>query len=239
MPKILVTGAGRRLGKGLALNFARKGWDVIVHYNKSESGAKEVFNQIIETGQMSYILKADLRDEESVNKSFKELFENFGVPSVLVNNSGVYPDAKKINQLSIEDWDNVMNINARSQFITSKIFAEYAIDGSRIINIASLGGLEIWKNRLPYHASKAAAIHQTRALAAELAPRISVNSINPGIIEVPEDENDLPKPPPSKIPMQRYGTIDDLFSAVEFFATCSLYITGQNISVDGGQSFTR
>ncbi|MDC1068329.1 SDR family oxidoreductase [Candidatus Kapabacteria bacterium] len=239
MPKVLVTGAGKRLGKGIAINFARRGWDVIIHYNQSEEGAKEVFNYISETGQMACLLKADLRDSSAVEKSFKDVFENFGVPSVLINNAGVFPEAKPIEKLNEFDFEFAMELNTKAQFITSKIFAEYAQKGSRVINIASLGGLEIWKNRLPYHVSKAGSIHLTRALAAELAPKISVNSINPGVIVVPDDETDIPKPKESRIPMGRYGNVDDLFSAIEFFATCSNYITGQNISVDGGQHFVR
>lgn len=240
MPKVLVTGAGKRLGKGIAINFARKGWDVIVHYNNSEEGAKETFKEITEIGQMAYLFKFDLRDAMNLEAAFGNVFKEFGLPAVLVNNSGVFPEQRKaISKIEPYDWDFFMDINTKAHFLTSKVFAKHAFKGSRIINITSLGGLEIWKERLPYHTSKAAAIHQSRALAAELAPDISVNSINPGVIVVPENENDVPKPNTSKIPMQRYGTVDDLFSAVNFFATCSHYITGQNISVDGGQHFVR
>jgi 3-oxoacyl-[acyl-carrier protein] reductase len=136
MPKVLVTGAGKRLGRGIAVNFARKGWDVIIHYNSSENGAKEVLHQVTEMGQMATLVKVDLRDTFKLEKVFEQVFKDFGVPSVLVNNAGVFPEERKsIKDMQTYDWDFFMDINAKAHFITSKIFSKYALKGSRIINI--------------------------------------------------------------------------------------------------------
>jgi NAD(P)-dependent dehydrogenase (short-subunit alcohol dehydrogenase family) len=197
----------------------------------------EVMNYISETGQTAVMLQADLTKSSEVRVQFDKVFREFGIPSVLVNNSGFYPPKKSLIELDEDLWQQTIDINLKSQYITSKIFAEQAHKHSRIINLASLGAFRIWDGRIPYHASKAGVIHQTRAMAFDLAPNISVNSISPGIIVVPENEPDIPKPKPETIPMGRYGDIDDLFSAVYFFATCSHYITVQNIAVDGGQQY--
>ena len=235
MPSVLITGSGRRIGRGLALEFARKGWDVIIHYNNSEKSAKETVDTILNTGRKSVAVKANVLSYEEIEKAFQKIITEFGIPNVLVNNAGIYPEQIEIKNITEEQWNEVMGVNLRSEFYFSKIFSEYAKENSRIVNIASLGGLEVWKNRIPYNVSKSEVIHLTKSLARELAPGIAVNCVCPGTIRIPEEPAEEESPVSiNRIPMGRYGNVKDVFDAVYFFATASMFITGQILSVDGG-----
>jgi 3-oxoacyl-[acyl-carrier protein] reductase len=235
MKKVLITGSGRRIGKELVKLFEKKSWDVIIHYNSSEESAKELFDQVKKTGTNCYIFKADLTDEKEVSSQFQKCFEEFGVPDVLINNAGVFPSKTKLENITSDEINNVFALNTFSIIYTSKIFSKYAKVNSKIINIISIGGVQIWENRLLYNISKSAALQLNKSLARELAPDISVNAINPGFI-VLEEENGIDLKPISleKIPMNRYGNINDIFEAVFFFANSSSYLTGQYLNIDGG-----
>jgi NAD(P)-dependent dehydrogenase (short-subunit alcohol dehydrogenase family) len=106
--------------------------------------------------------------------------------------------------------------------------------GGRIVNIASLGAFQIWKDRIPYNVSKAAVVQLTKALARSLAPDIMVNAVAPGAIAIPDEPAAGGMIAPSRIPMGRHGSTDDIFNAVYFFADTATYITGQTLIVDGG-----
>ena len=236
---VLITGSGRRIGRGLAIRFAEKGWDVIIHYNSSEEKAKETENFIKSYGVKAVSVKADIRNEQEINDAFKIGINEVGMPDVLVNNAGVYPPPAHLKDISDSMWDDTLNINLKGEYYFAKEFSERADEG-RIINFSSLGGMEIWKQRIPYNVSKAGVIQLTKALAKELAPYFSVNCICPGTIEIPEEppiENT--KLNVDKIPMKRYGNVDDIFDAVYFFSTCSKFITGQILCVDGGYHIAR
>jgi NAD(P)-dependent dehydrogenase (short-subunit alcohol dehydrogenase family) len=235
MPKVIVTGSGRRLGRAFALAFADKGWDVAIHYNQSGNEAQRTYESVISKGVNAYLIHADLRNSSDVSEMFSKLNHEFGNPDVLVNNSGIYPQRTALTDIVDELWDDVINTNLRGYFYCSREFARHAIKGSRIVNIASLGGLEVWKQRIPYNVSKAGVLQLTRALARELAPDITVNSVCPGEILIPgEPAIDSSQISLDRIPMSRLGSPMDVFEAIYFFATCSDYITGQNLTVDGG-----
>jgi NAD(P)-dependent dehydrogenase (short-subunit alcohol dehydrogenase family) len=235
MPIVLITGSGRRLGKGLALEFAALGYDIILHYKKSEKLAELTFNEIKSLGVRCYKIEGDVRDFDKMKSEFNNAVNAVGHPDILINNAAIYPKSKNLSDTNLEIWDSVIDINLKSYFTLSKLFAENAVKGSRIINIASLGAFSIWKGRIPYNVSKAGVIQLTKALAKDLAPDISVNSVSPGTIFIPNEPPDEEiKLDIDKIPMKRYGLIKDVFDAVYFFATASIYITGQNLNVDGG-----
>jgi 3-oxoacyl-[acyl-carrier protein] reductase/pteridine reductase len=240
MSLVFITGAGRRIGRGLAINFAKNGWDVSINYNSSESEAIKTRDICRQYGVKANIYKADVSNKEEVMSCLDDIVRTMGVPNVLVNNAGVYPERTALKDISEELIDSTFAINLKGEFFTSQYFSQLAQPNSRIINIASLGALEVWKGRIPYHISKSALVHLTRALSLELAPNISVNCVCPGAIEVPnEQENAAPLLSVDKIPMKRYGTPEDIFDAVYFFATCTSYITGQTIIVDGGYHNSR
>lgn len=188
-----------------------------------------------------FLIESDFENVNHSIETFEKFFLNDFVPCVLVNNAGIYPNYKKIQEIDEETFDKTIAINLKSYLFISKTFAKYAPEGSRIINIGSLGGVETWRGRIPYNISKSGVIQLTFSLAKELAPKITVNCVNPGFIHFPEEPNNIDSTPPpvDKIPMKRYGTILDIFDAVYFFSTCSPYITGQVISVDGGYHLDR
>lgn len=236
MKTILITGGAIRIGKGLALAFAEKQFNVAIFYNLSQKQAETTFAQIKTFGVESVAVKVDLRNLKEIEDGFQTVLDKFNNIDVLINNAGVFPKPTKLSEISEEMWDNTFDINLKAVFRTSKIFSKFACCGSRIINISSLGGLEIWKQRIPYNVSKSGLIQLTKALARELAPAISVNCICPGAIKIPDEatENEEHLVAVNKIPMERYGTVQDIFDVAYFFAECSNYITGQIITLDGG-----
>ena len=235
MSLIFITGSGKRLGKALAISFARHGWDIILHYNQSEASASETERVIKDLGRKVIKFRADLTDFSGYADSYRHTIDKIGHPDVLVNNAAIYPRRHSLSETDLELWDKVMDSNVKACFNTAKLFAENAAKGSRIINIASLGAYQIWKGRIPYNVSKAALIQLTKALAKDLAPDIAVNSVSPGYIEIKGEEAvESGNLKIDSIPMKRYGEPDDVFDAVYFFSSCSHYITGQNINVDGG-----
>ncbi|ROL61671.1 SDR family oxidoreductase [Bacteroidetes/Chlorobi group bacterium ChocPot_Mid] len=235
MSLVFITGGGKRLGSHLVLEFAKKGWDVVFSYFESQNNSEKILQIILRQNIKAKSYKLDVRNHNELEATFKEIVNEFGVPDVLINNAGVFPERKAIENISLDLWEDTMNINLRSAFLCSQIFKKYAKKGSRIINISSIGGSEVWKQRIPYNVSKAGLNQLTKVLARELAPNISVNAVCPGIISFEETgENEKYLPEIRKIPMARYGIADDIFDAVYFFATCSRYITGQVLNVDGG-----
>lgn len=241
MSSIFITGSGRRIGRGLALEFASRGWDVAVHFNRSAAQAEKTASEIRAKGQKAVLVKADVTDYEEVSDAFDKAAVELGIPGVLVNNAGVFPVKASLLQMEPEDWDHTIDTNLRGEFYCAKKFAEIAQPGARIINFASLGAFEIWKERIAYNVSKAGVIQLTKALARDLAPDISVNAVSPGAIYMPDDEspNDDFLVDTMRIPMGRYGSVADIFEAVYFFATTTQYITGQNLIVDGGYQLNR
>jgi len=238
---VLITGSGRRLGKGLAIEFASSGWDVVINNNKSEESANSLVKQIKSTGRNSLCIKADVTNFDEVNFLFSQTAKEIGIPDVLVNNAGIFPLKSNIYDTSIDVWNKTINTNLSSQFYCSKVFAEYAKDNARIVNFGSLGAFEIWNERIPYNVSKAGVIQLTKALARELAPKITVNCVCPGSVLIPEDPATIDSPliPASKIPTGRHANVKDIFDAVYFFSTATNYITGQYLLVDGGYHLIR
>lgn len=240
MKNVFITGSGKRIGRALAVNFAEKGYNVTIHYNNSEKEALETVELIKKTGVKYSLVQADVKNYDEMKSAFEKSNNEIGASDILINNAGIFPPKRKIDDIDVDFWDDVLNTNLRGEFIASKIFTEQVVDKGRIINFASLGAFEIWKEKIPYNVSKAGVIQLTKALARELAPKITVNSISPGTINIPNEEGPDPHLiSTERIPMGRYGNTDDIFSAVYFFATCSDFITGQNISVDGGYHLFR
>lgn len=237
MASVFITGAGRRIGRHLAYGFAERGWDVAVHYGTSADGARQTADDLRQRyGVRACTVRADVRSADEVVRALRTAREELGPLNVLVNNAGVFPSRRPLREIDEEFWDTVLDTNLRSQLTVSREFLNVCSDGSaRIVNFASLGGLEVWKERLAYNVSKAGVIRLTQALARELAPGIAVNCVAPGVIDLPEEPSEPVGIPALRIPMQRYGTADDVFDAVYFFATCSPFITGQTLVVDGGQ----
>jgi NAD(P)-dependent dehydrogenase (short-subunit alcohol dehydrogenase family) len=234
MKNVIITGSGKRLGKHLALNFAKNGYNVVIQYNSSSESAKETHQEILNLGVDSIMIKADLRNADELQQLFVSATEHYGKLDVLVNSAAVLPREMAVSEISETEWNAVMNVNLKAYLFAGQQFAKYAADSAKIINIASLGGQEIWRNRLLYNVSKAGVLQLTKALAREFAPNIAVNSVSPGIVAIPDEPSENDTLNPKRIPFGRYATPEEVFEAVYFFAECSNYITAQNLNVDGG-----
>ncbi|MEJ5245312.1 MAG: SDR family oxidoreductase [Bacteroidota bacterium] len=235
MNNILLTASTSKIGQKLAIELARKGYNLALHYFKSESVANELLHKLSDLKINVKLFKADASDSSEVERTFSEIINYFGEINILINNIGIFPQKQNFTDIKIEEWNEVFNINLRSAFLFSQQFARQPLSKGTIINISSVGGLEHWKGSLLYNVSKSALIHLTKSLAVELAPRITVNCISPGIIKVADEPISITH---ENIPLKKYGQPQDILSAVNFFIE-NEYLTGQNIIVDGGYSLIR
>lgn len=236
----LVTGANTGLGQGICIAYANAGANVVGVARRS---CEETYDKIIKTGGNFKEIIADLSDINVIPKIVEQAEEAFGRVDILVNNAGIIKRCDAVD-VSVADWDSVININERMVFFLSQAFAKGWINdgmGGKIINIASMlsyqGGI-----RVPaYTASKSAVIGLTRELANEWSKHnINVNAIAPGYMETNNTENlrnDEQRSDEilSRIPAGRWGTPEDIAGAAIFLASsASSYVHGFTIAVDGG-----
>jgi 3-oxoacyl-[acyl-carrier protein] reductase/pteridine reductase len=230
----LVTGAAKRIGRSIALRLAAEGADLVVNYATSKAEAEEVVSKIRGGGRRSISLQADVSLRADVQKMFAAAEKEFGRLDILVNNAGRF-FAAGFEELTDEQWDQIMNANLKSQFLCAQAAAPIMRKRGRgrIINLSSLGGILPWPAYTHYCVSKAGAIMLTKCLARALGPEILVNSIAPGTIQFPGEapDDDFIK----RVPLHRVGTGDDIAAAVLYLATVD-FVTGQIIAVDGGRS---
>ena len=234
----LVTGAGRRIGRAIALTLAAAGADVAINYLQSESDAKSAVREIKKLGVRSVALRANVARPTEVQRMFRVLAKQFGRLDILVNNAAVFFPARW-DRLTEKDWDRILGINLKGTFFCAQAAAEMMQQQKhgRIINISSLGGLRAWPDYMHYCSSKAAVIMLTRCLAKALAPDIQVNSVAPGTILFPDEERTpLTKRIIQSTPLKKAGTAEDIAQIVLFLASRSDFITGQVFVVDGGQT---
>jgi NAD(P)-dependent dehydrogenase (short-subunit alcohol dehydrogenase family) len=230
----LVTGAGKRIGRSIALRLAEEGASIAVNYRTSKSEAESVVREIQALGAKAVAIQADVSRRAEVAKLFAAVEKEFGRLDILVNNAGVFFSAK-FEDLTDEQWDGIMNANLKSQFLCAQAAAPIMKrqGRGRIINLASLGGLLAWPGYTHYCVSKAGSIMLTRCLARALAPEILVNAIAPGTIQFPGEPPD--EEYIRRVPLHRTGTGDDIASAAVYLATAD-FVTGQVIIVDGGRT---
>lgn len=229
---ILITGAAKRIGRSIALRLAAEGARVAIHYNGSEKEAKAT---AAECGNAP-IFRANLERVAEIRAMFEQVSQRCGRLDGLVNNAARYTT---INPLAIEetDWDFIHSVNLKSVFFCCQAAAKIMLAdaGGHIVNISSLGALKPWPSNAHYCASKAGVVMLTRALANAWAPKISVNSVAPGVI--PFDQTDARiERFIAATPAGRAGTGDEVAEAVLFFLKSTKFITGQLVAVDGGLS---
>lgn len=232
----LVTGGARRIGRVLALALARHGYSVALTYRSSQSDAEKTAEEIVALGQPALPLNCDVRAEDSVRAAMAAIQKKFGQLDLLVNNAAVYQTAR-LDELSLEAWDEVFATNARGPFLVSReALPLLRASSGRIVNIGSLGGIKPWATHAHYCASKAALHMLTQAMAKGFAPEVSVNCVAPGFVDVDEREAGLLDHFAQKTPMRRNALPEEIAAAVLFFATGPKFITGQTLAVDGGLS---
>jgi NAD(P)-dependent dehydrogenase (short-subunit alcohol dehydrogenase family) len=232
----LVTGAAKRIGRSIALRLAAEGADVIVNYRTSESEAAEVVKQIEGLGRRALAIQANVAKSADVKELFATIEKEFGHLDILVNNAATFSSVK-FEELTEEQWDNMLDSNLKSQFLCCQAAAPMLRRGGhgRIVNFASLGGLLAWPSYTHYCVSKAGVIMLTRCLSKALAPEITVNAIAPGTISFDGDAPEIAESFIRQAPLKRTGTAKDIDDAVVFLIQ-SDFITGQVLVVDGGRS---
>ena len=235
----VVTGAGRGIGRAIALKFAAEGADVVC-VSRTPENSEKVANEIGALGRKAWAFAVDVTDSAAVNAAAVKILADCGKVDILVNNAGVTRDGL-LMRMSDEDWDTVLNTNLKGAFFFTKAFSRaFARQRSgRIINISSVIGLIGNAGQCNYAASKAGLIGFTQSVAKELASRgITVNAIAPGFIETdmtsalkPETREAILK----QIPLGSFGSAEDIAGAALFLAgPAARYVTGQVLTVDGG-----
>src|SRR5580658_6171759 len=210
----VVTGAAKRIGRSIALAFAREGADVVINYESSKSEADAVVAEIVAMGRRAVAVQGNVARRDDVQKLFRAVEAQFGRLDILVNNAGMFFSAK-FEELTEEQWDTILDTNLKSQYLCSQAAAPMLRRGGhgRIINFADLAGLQPWPGYTHYCVSKAGVIMLTKCLARALAPEITVNAIAPGTISFPGDAPDLAEDFISRAPLQRTGTAKDIDDA--------------------------
>lgn len=229
---VLVTGAAKRIGRGIALRLAREGARVAIHYSTSETEARAT---AAECGDAP-VFRANLESVAEIERLFSDVTRHFGHIDGLVNNAARFTRKDPL-AMTESDWDFVHSVNLKGTFFCCQKAARHMLarEGGKIVNISSLGGLRAWPDHAHYCASKAGVIMLTRALAQAWAPKITVNSVAPGVIPFGEPDERVRRLI-AKTPAGRAGTADEIADAVVFFLTASDFITGQTLAVDGGLS---
>lgn len=229
---VLVTGAAKRIGRGIALRLAREGALVAIHYRTSEAEARRTAE---ECGGAP-LFRANLESVAEIESMFGAVEREFGRLDGLVNNAARFTRRDPL-AITEADWDFIHSVNLKAVFFCCQNAARLMrkSGGGRIVNISSLGGIRPWAEHAHYCASKAGAIMLTRALAKAFAPEITVNSVAPGVIPF-EDIDSRGLAMIRNTPAGRGGTPDEVAGAVVYFLQASEFITGQVLAVDGGLS---
>jgi NAD(P)-dependent dehydrogenase (short-subunit alcohol dehydrogenase family) len=229
--RVLITGSAKRIGRVIAIELARRGFAVAIHYNRSRAEAERVAE---ECGGVP-VFQADLAHVEEIRRLFAEVSERFGTLYGLVNNAARFTRFDPLD-ITEADWDFIHNTNLKGTFFCCQEGAKQMLagEGGRIVNISSLGGVRPWADHAHYCASKAGLIMLTKALAKAWAPRITVNSVAPGVIPFGNDVDATVQRMIDATPMRRAGTPEEIAEAVHFFLTGPEFVTGQTLVVDGG-----
>ncbi len=236
----LVTGGSRGIGKAIAKRLASQGATVVINFAQNEAAANQTIKEIEESGGQAFASKFDVSDFDKVHQEIDKIIEKFGGLHILINNAGITQDTL-LMRMKEEDWDSVISINLKGIFnctkaVTRNMFKQRE---GRVVNLTSVVGEMGNAGQTNYAASKAGIIGFTKACAREMAPRgITVNAISPGFIKTDitdELTEDLKKDYISRIPMNRFGTPEDIAGAVSFLVSeDATYITGEVFRINGG-----
>jgi NAD(P)-dependent dehydrogenase (short-subunit alcohol dehydrogenase family) len=239
---VYITGGARRIGRHLAQAFLQDGHDVGIIYRTSQDSADSLVAHARSIGRTAFAIAADVADEHQLTDACGALKFALGAPDLIISNAGIFPEPVAIEDLQTQHVRDTLDVNTLPLIAIASWYLKHkGPDVGRLVAIGSLGGQEIWKDRLAYNVSKSALDTVVRSLARSCAPQIAVNCVAPGAISVPDEasSNDQYLVADSRIPMGRLGVPEDILSVVRFLATCSTYITGQVISVDGGYGLVR
>jgi pteridine reductase len=239
----LVTGAGHRVGKAIALALAGAGADVVVHYGGSERAAQETADEIRALGRQAWTLQADLGDPQQIASLFTQLDQGAGALDIVVNSAASF-HRTPLTEIPLAEWDAVMAINLRAPFLclqhaVPRIRARAGERGGAgsVVNIVDLAGLYPWRGFAHHGVSKAGLAHLTRIAAAELGPHLRVNAIAPGAVLPPPGmtaDGAAWRQVGERLPVGHTGDPARIGETVVFLSTND-FITGEVLRVDGGE----
>jgi NAD(P)-dependent dehydrogenase (short-subunit alcohol dehydrogenase family) len=238
----VVTGAGRGIGRAVALGLAEAGADVVV---ASRTGAEldEVVNEITARDRRAMGMVVDVRRRADIERLIGETVATFGRVDVLVNNAGIFQTWAPPENVTEQEWDDVFDTDLKSAFLSSQMVSRHMIEqkSGSIVNIASIAGVVGLPLTVSYTAAKAGMMAMTQAMAIDWArQRVRVNAIAPGFIATPANAGLRADPAGKadvvmKTPLGRFGEVEEVATAAIFLASpASSYITGATILVDGG-----
>jgi 3-oxoacyl-[acyl-carrier protein] reductase len=217
------------------------GYQVVASYRSDRKSANQAADEM---GASFAVIRSDVSDPQAVTRLRDFVLAHHGIPEVLVNNAGLNID-RPVLEISDSDWRQVLDTNLSGPFYTVRAFAPHMLEagGGSVVNIGATTGIRPRLNGANYCASKAGLLHLTKCLAMELAPKIRVNCLIPGMIDTEEmrtryrtDEQKYLEDLLDEIPQRRIGTPDEMADALEFLVgPGAKYITGQKLIVDGGQ----
>ena len=236
---VLVTGASKGIGKATIIEFASKGYNVVINYNNSKSDAEKLKRHVEEKYNIKALtIKADVSSEKEVKDMVDRIIKDFGNIDVLVNNAGIVYD-RKFDDIKIEEFEKTLKVNVIGAFIVAREVSKYMKKGSSIVNVSSTNGTKtISPECLDYNISKIGLQSFTRDLAFQFKPNIRVNAIAIGWADT-DMNKDLPKDyiedEKSKIYIERFADPSEIAKTIYFLSSDeSSYINGEILIVDGG-----
>ena len=246
----LVTGANSGIGEAVAIALANEGANVVVNYITHPENAEAVVNKIEQSGGNAIAIKADVSNEEDVQRMFQQMFDKYATIDILVNNAGIQRDSPFEN-MSLQDWKLVLDVNLTGQFLCSReavkeflkrgVVPERSCAAGKIICMSSVHQVIPWAGHVNYATSKGGIEMMMKSMAQELAPKkIRVNAIGPGAIETPINLNAWDTPQAAAklltlIPYQRIGVPEDIGKVAAWLASDdSDYLVGTTVFADGG-----
>lgn len=233
----LITGAGRRIGRAIALRLADQGADIVVHCNRSIDEARQLADKIQAVGRKASVVSADQSNWRAVRDASKKAWDEFGGIDILVNNASIFRRTP-LSEVTEESWNRIIDINLKGPFAFARYLGPMMKERGRgkIINLTDIGAEHVWPGYIPYCISKAGVLALTRGLARALAPEVQANAVAPGAILWPEDASEEHKERVLRnVPLGRAGSPEDIARAVCFFIEND-YVTGTCMPVDGGRS---
>lgn len=232
----LVTGSARRIGQAIALELARKGAKLAIHYRSSDDDARRTLDKVREFGADAALFRANLIDDGERDTLVNDVRARLGGLDILVNSASVFGPAT-LDETTPALWDEQIDTNAKAPFFLSQIAGAAMVGEGRgkIVNLADPAGESIWPQYLPYSISKAALVGVTRGLAKSLAPAVQVNAVAPGPVYFPDHYTEGQKDfAVQRTLLKRPGSAGDVVRAVIFLIEND-YVTGEVLHVDGGR----
>jgi pteridine reductase len=231
----LVTGGARRVGRAIALELARRGAGIALHYHESTNEAGETAAEIRALGVDVATIAADLADPTEIDVLAHDAVRRFGAIDIVVHSAAIY-FRTPLGEVTAADWDRLHALNLRAPFLLTQALAPVLrAQKGRVVMITDVGGVRPWTGYLPYGASKAGLIYLTRGLARALAPDVLVNAVSPGtVLPLESASAQQIAAEVERTALKRLPTPEDVARAVAFLATADS-ITGQVLAVDSGK----